>query len=150
QDNPAASALAVVEDLHRTVADATFAGIALQVRMGVATGTVCAGTVGGNDRLTYTVYGATVNLAQRLQAANRELGTVALACEQTISAARAAKGGTSAASAWQSRAPVRVAGFTEPIGIYELAKAGSHVGADVMTDPEPGADVRGRTAAAIA
>ena len=36
---------------------------------------VAAGTVGGAERQTYTVYGDTVNLAQRLEELNKEVGT---------------------------------------------------------------------------
>ena len=41
---------------------------AFQIGIGVNTGTVIAGTVGGPGRLDYTVLGDAVNIAQRLQA----------------------------------------------------------------------------------
>ncbi len=47
----------------------------LPIRVGVATGRVAAGTVGGSDRQAYTVYGDTVNVAQRLEALNKQHGT---------------------------------------------------------------------------
>ena len=49
--------------------DAGLQGLpAFQIGIGVNTGTVIAGTLGGPDRLDYTVIGDAVNIAQRLQA----------------------------------------------------------------------------------
>jgi class 3 adenylate cyclase len=53
------------------------------LRVGVATGPIAAGTVGGADRQSYTVYGSTVNMAKRLEEANKDHGTRLLACERT-------------------------------------------------------------------
>ena len=44
-----------------------FKGHRLRLRIGVATGSVAAGTVGGAELQTYTLYFDTVNLAQRLE-----------------------------------------------------------------------------------
>lgn len=60
-----------------------FHGHRLRVRIGVATGPVAAGTVGGARRQTYTIYGDTVNLAQRLERLNKELQTQTLVCGAT-------------------------------------------------------------------
>jgi class 3 adenylate cyclase len=51
----------------------------LRLRVGVATGPVVAGTVGGAERQAFTLYGDTVNVAQRLEAANKAHGTRLLA-----------------------------------------------------------------------
>lgn len=48
-------------------------------------------------RQTYTVYGDTVNLAQRLEQLNKELGTLCLICRTTFEAAR---------PAWADAAPM--------------------------------------------
>lgn len=76
-ENPdhATAALATAEDLLAAVHSRTFEGERLAIRIGLATGTVAAGTVGGRGRRAYTLYGDTVNLAQRLEALNKETGT---------------------------------------------------------------------------
>jgi class 3 adenylate cyclase len=58
----------------------------------MATGPVAAGTVGGRGRQAYTLYGDTVNLAQRLEALNKETGTRLLVAETTWRAAGAPEG----------------------------------------------------------
>jgi adenylate cyclase len=57
----------------------------LQMGIGVNTGIVVAGTVGGGGRLEYTVVGDPVNVAQRLQAVARAGEVVAAA--STVTAA---------------------------------------------------------------
>jgi len=58
-----------------------------RLRVGVATGAVAAGTVGGAERQAFTLYGDTVNLAQRLEAANKDHATRILAQEAAWEAA---------------------------------------------------------------
>lgn len=65
-----------------------FEGHWLRLRIGVATGPVAAGTVGGAEHQTYTLYGDTVNLAQRLERLNKDLETNCLICGATFDAAR--------------------------------------------------------------
>jgi class 3 adenylate cyclase len=48
---------------------------------------VAAGTVGGSDRQAYSLYGDTVNMAQRLEQLNKEFGTQCLICGKTYVAA---------------------------------------------------------------
>ena len=69
-------------------AEREFGGHRLRLRIGVATGPVAAGTVGGAERQTYTLYGDTVNLAQRLEQLNKEFATDCLICGATFEAAR--------------------------------------------------------------
>ncbi|MDI6774001.1 MAG: adenylate/guanylate cyclase domain-containing protein [Verrucomicrobiota bacterium] len=58
-------------------------GVTLNVRMGVNSGTVTAGNVGSARKFQYTVLGDTVNLAFRLEAANKEFGADIIIGEQT-------------------------------------------------------------------
>ena len=89
QPDYAARALAAGQALLALAARQRFDGEALQIRIGIATGPVAAGSVGGGGRQTYTVYGDTVNLAQRLEAKNKELGTRILVCAETRAACQA-------------------------------------------------------------
>lgn len=88
-DNPdhARSAIDAANALQQKVAEATFDGHTLRIRIGIATGPVAAGTVGGRGRRTYTLYGDTVNLAQRLEVLNKETGTGVLVDQNTWDAA---------------------------------------------------------------
>jgi adenylate cyclase len=70
------------------VSERDFEGRSLRLRIGIATGSIAAGTVGAADRQTYTLYGDTVNLAQRLEQMNKEFGTSCLICGTTFDAVR--------------------------------------------------------------
>jgi class 3 adenylate cyclase len=56
------------------------------IRLGVATGEVLAGSIGSKFMMSYTVMGDAVNLASRLEAANKEYGTRSLVSDATIAA----------------------------------------------------------------
>jgi len=88
REDHADRALSAAVALADLTARESFAGERLPVRVGVATGTVTAGVVGGSDRLAYTVYGDVVNVAARLQDANKRLGTRVLAAGPTVAALR--------------------------------------------------------------
>ena len=89
-DAHAARAIRAGRALLALAVERRFAGERLVLRVGVATGPVAAGSVGGAGRSAYTVYGDTVNLAQRLEALNKEFGTSMLVCGATRDAAGAA------------------------------------------------------------
>lgn len=61
-------------------------GPGLAARIGIATGPIAAGIIGDTARQSYTVYGATVNRAQRLENANKESGTALLFDAETAQA----------------------------------------------------------------
>jgi class 3 adenylate cyclase len=56
----------------------------LRVGVGVDSGAVIAGTIGGGGRLDFTVIGDTVNTAVRVEAATRQTGDDVLATEATL------------------------------------------------------------------
>jgi adenylate cyclase len=82
----------------------------LGMGVGVNTGTVVAGTVGGGGRLEYTVVGDPVNLAQRLQS-EAEAGEIL-----ATAATRAAAPGIRA----QSIGPRQVKGRREPVEAFRI------------------------------
>jgi adenylate cyclase len=60
------------------------------LRVGVATGEALVGSIGSDVMMSYTLMGDVVNLASRLEGANKLYGTRNLASERTIAAAGAA------------------------------------------------------------
>ncbi|HSS65618.1 MAG TPA: adenylate/guanylate cyclase domain-containing protein [Gammaproteobacteria bacterium] len=80
----ASSALRAGLMIQRICSERHFSGVAIQVRIGIATGQVTAGNVGSDTRLTYTVHGDAVNLAARLEQLNKDLGTDLLVDEETV------------------------------------------------------------------
>jgi len=55
-----------------------------RTRVGIHTGTVIAGVLGSNDRLSYTAFGDVINVASRIEGFNKQLGTQTLMSETTF------------------------------------------------------------------
>ena len=83
-------------------------------RIGIATGPVYAGVIGDSGRHAYTVYGHTVNLAARLEQANKEFGTAILVSEATSEQARA-----SATCRLEGRLTLK--GLAQECAVYSVA-----------------------------
>ncbi|HEX2726541.1 MAG TPA: adenylate/guanylate cyclase domain-containing protein, partial [Beijerinckiaceae bacterium] len=91
-DTPAADALRALLALLREAEEFTQAmsrlkGERLELGFAITGGEVLCGTVGERSRLEFTVIGDTVNLAAKLEKANKTLGTAALADGAVIAAA---------------------------------------------------------------
>jgi len=56
----------------------------VRVRIGVNTGTALVGNMGSEARFDYTMLGDTVNLAARLEGANKQYGTYIMAGQETV------------------------------------------------------------------
>jgi adenylate cyclase len=85
----------------------------IDVRMGLATGELVVGTIGGPTAKSYTVIGDVVNLASRLEGVNKVYGTSIIAAEETWRLARSAVEG-------RELDVVVVGGKTEPVRIFEV------------------------------
>ena len=86
-----------------------------EIRIGIATGEVVAGSIGPAGARNYTVIGDPVNLAARLEAANKRLGTRMLVDERTRQAA-----GADGSLLFRELGRVAIAGKAEHQRVFEL------------------------------
>ena len=83
------------------------------VRIGLATGEALVGSIGSDVMMNYTVMGDTVNLAARLEAANKLYGSRSLIAEATVAK-------TDEAIQFREIDRLMVAGQTNPQAVFEL------------------------------
>ena len=91
----------------------------IRIRTGLNTGPCIVGNMGSNQRFDYSILGDDVNVASRLEGANKFFGTYILVSQATLDAA-------AGAVVARELGRVRVVGKDDPITIFEpLAAAGS-------------------------
>ncbi|MEO1688956.1 MAG: adenylate/guanylate cyclase domain-containing protein, partial [Pseudomonadota bacterium] len=93
-EDPEARALRAALALLGRAERRRYGGLRLNIRAGLATGELAAGSVGGAGRRTYTIYGDPVNLAARLQERGKTEGRALVADRDTAEGAAAAGGPT--------------------------------------------------------
>ena len=97
-------------DIARSVSDRY--GDSLRVGVGVNSGPVSAGTVGGGGRLEFTVIGDPVNVAARVERATRETGDTVLLTEATRCLL------TDPSIEVEERGELELKGKSEPVSLY--------------------------------
>ena len=117
--NHAANAARAALDCSARLAElnrdsATFRDCKLAQRIGINSGEALVGNFGSRKRFNYSVMSDAVNLASRLEGANKFYGTSIIASETTVALA-------GDAFAWRELDTIRVKGRTQALRIYELA-----------------------------
>jgi adenylate cyclase len=86
---------------------------AFEARIGINSGPMIAGNIGGKDRFDYTAIGDSVNLASRLEGANKMYNTIIIISEDTFYHVHE--------KFWCRELDfIRVKGKNQPVRIYEL------------------------------
>ena len=83
------------------------------MRIGIASGTVFVGDYGSENKLDYTCVGDTVNLAARLESANKQFGTSIMITGQTLES-------TDDHYVCRHLGSIQVKGQTVGVPVYEL------------------------------
>ncbi len=86
EENAARAAMQLVRAMDTESSERKAAGLpVISMGIGINTGTVVFGSVGARDRMDFTSIGDTVNLAARLESANKAYGTRSLVSETVYS-----------------------------------------------------------------
>ncbi|OBK32487.1 cyclase [Mycobacterium sp. 1245111.1] len=109
------AAMKAAVQIHRLVAE-RFAG-ALRIGVGINTGVVIAGTIGGGGKLEFTLIGDTVNVAARVEQLTKSTGDAILLTQQTVDALG------SPPSRLTDRGPRAVKGKSTAVNVFGLDPA---------------------------
>lgn len=104
-------AVSAAKSLVSLAESRAFEDVTLRVRIGINTGEVAAGAVGGGNRLTYTMYGECVNVASRLEQLNKQTCTQIL---MTAATADAVEG----ALKCEALGRFKIRGVADPLELY--------------------------------
>lgn len=104
-DHALAAALEIASTLGEAEGD-------LEVGIGLSSGSVVAGNVGGAGRFDFSVMGDAINVAARVEAATRQTGDMILVSEHTV---RALRDGD---RALEQRPGIRLRGKRDPVAVF--------------------------------
>jgi adenylate cyclase len=113
-DDHADRALAAAIDLARAVSRRF--GERMGIGIGINSGRVLAGTIGGGGKLEFTVIGDPVNVACRVEEVTRETGDVILLTEAT-------RARLSSGPEFETRGSILLKGRSEPVPIFALVES---------------------------
>jgi adenylate cyclase len=112
-DRAVAAALEIADEVRHAY------GRRLRIGIGVNSGPVVAGTIGGGGHVEFTVIGDTVNTAARVEAITRETDDVVLVTDATCALLRQDHGG------FAERGAVTLRGRSEPVKVHAALAAAS-------------------------
>jgi adenylate cyclase len=106
-----------LDELNLT--SAAFQGYKAAQRIGLNSGAALVGNIGSRRRFNYTVMSDAVNVASRIEGANKFYGTTISASEMTVAL-------TGSVFSWRELDAIRVQGRSTPVKIYELLAGAGH------------------------
>jgi len=101
-------------------------GTAMRQRIGLNSGEALVGNIGSRRRFNYTVMGDVVNLASRLEGANKLYGTTVVASQATVAL-------TGNAFVWRELDAIRVKGRKEVVRIFEPLGIAGEVAPQILS-----------------
>ena len=117
-------------EIERAVAEEC--GGRLQVGIGINSGTVVAGNVGGGGRLEFSVIGDAVNVAARIEAATRSTGDTILVSEDTRELSR------DAGVSFSERHGIELKGKRDAVCLFAVEPAGRVMAEEELPTPRAG------------